>query len=155
MYNHEPKDYQCPFCHLVKGEPDEINSLNDIVLQNELITAYVSPKWWPNIKGNVLIIPNKHFENLYDLPDEYGHAVFDAQKAIAIALKEVYKCDGTSTRQHNEPAGHQEVWHYHLHVFPRYKGDNLYLNAEKSRYVSKEERKPYAEKLRKYFEEHK
>jgi diadenosine tetraphosphate (Ap4A) HIT family hydrolase len=34
--------------------------------------------------------------------------------------------DGTSTRQHNEPAGNQDVWHYHEHVFPRYDGDELY-----------------------------
>jgi len=154
MHNHEPENYECPFCAIVDGKFGKINSPDDIVLQNKFITAYISPQWWPNIEGNVIIIPNKHFENLYDLPNEYGHAIFDAEKAIAIAFKEVYKSDGVSTRQHNEPAGHQEVWHYHLHVFPRYTNDNLYTNHEKSRYVSVEERKPYADKLKEYFKNH-
>jgi histidine triad (HIT) family protein len=48
-------------------------------------------------------------------------------RRIAIALKEAFACDGTSTRQHNEPAGNQhDMWHLHVHVFPRYEGDNLY-----------------------------
>jgi histidine triad (HIT) family protein len=45
-------------------------------------------------------------------------------------MKAAYGCDGTSTRQHNEPAGHQEVWHYHLHVFPRFMGDGLYASRK-------------------------
>lgn len=40
-------------------------------------------------------------------------------------MKAAYGCDGVSTRQHNEPAGDQDVWHYHLHVVPRWHGDAL------------------------------
>ena len=50
------------------------------------------------------------------------------------------------TRQHNEPDGQQEVWHYHLHVFPRHAGDDL--DGSEARVASPEERKPYAEALR-------
>jgi len=68
---------------------------------------------------------------------------------VAIALKKVYQCDGVSSRQHNEPSGDQDVWHYHLHVFPRYKDDNLYKTE---RELSKqEERIKYADALRDYF----
>jgi len=41
-------------------------------------------------------------------------------------MKQAWKCDGVSTRQHNEPAGNQDVWHYHMHVFPRWDNDDLY-----------------------------
>jgi histidine triad (HIT) family protein len=41
-------------------------------------------------------------------------------------MKAIYSCHGVSTRQHNEPAGNQGVWHYHLHVTPRYNGDGFY-----------------------------
>lgn len=41
-------------------------------------------------------------------------------------MKQAFGCDGVSTRQHNEPAGDQDVWHFHLHVFPRWTGDDLY-----------------------------
>lgn len=47
-------------------------------------------------------------------------------RRLALVLKQIHECPGVSTRQHNEPAGNQEVWHYHLHVFPRYDGDGLY-----------------------------
>ena len=63
-------------------------------------------------------------------------------------LKTAYRCEGTSTRQHNEPAGYQDVWHLHAHVFPRYPGDRLYERHEEKRWASPEERAPYAAKLR-------
>lgn len=60
----------------------------------------------------------------------------------------VWQHDGTSTRQHNEPAGYQDVWHLHVHVFPRYDGDRLYERHEEKRWASPAERAPYAAKLR-------
>jgi histidine triad (HIT) family protein len=71
---------------------------------------------------------------------------------VAIAFKEVYAAEGTSTRQHNEPAGYQEVWHYHLHVFPRYNKDYLNDLTFQRRLTTFEERRPYAEKLKRYFD---
>lgn len=71
------------------------------------------------------------------------------EKEVALALKETYKCDGVSSRQHNEPCGGQDVWHYHLHVFPRYKDDNFYKT---DRVNSKpQERVEYAQKIKEYF----
>jgi histidine triad (HIT) family protein len=86
------------------------------------------------------------------MPEEIGHKIFDMSKKVTIAFKQTYNCDGTSTRQHNEPAGNQDVFHFHLHVFPRYKGDNLYLNHEDTYWPTMEEKKPYVEKLKIYFE---
>ena len=74
-----------------------------------------------------LIIPNQHFENIYDLPASLAGEIHRVARDIALALKATYACDGVSTRQHNELAGNQHVWHYHLHVFPRYGNDNLYF----------------------------
>lgn len=62
---------------------------------------------------------------------------------------ETYKCDGVSSRQYNEPCGNQDVWHYHLHVFPGYKNDNLYKTDREN--SDPEERLEYAPKLRNYF----
>ena len=153
MISHAPKNYICPFCAFVKNTEAEgvLQVQQDIIYQDHFITAFISPKWWEKNPGNVIIIPNEHFENIYDLPNELGYKIHDAAKEVAIALKTVYKCDGVSTRQHNEPAGNQDVFHYHLHVFPRYTNDNLYKNHDKKRFVSPEERLPFAEKLRNYF----
>ena len=66
---------------------------------------------------------NEHFENIYDLPIHYALDIHRVARMTALALQRVYSCDGVSTRQHNEPAGNQDVWHYHVHVMPRYKDD--------------------------------
>ena len=65
-------------------------------------------------------------------------------------LKEALACDGTSTRQHNEPAGNQhDMWHLHVHVFPRYDGDNLY--ASSYRESTLDERRDLAASLQRVF----
>ncbi|MFA5932542.1 MAG: HIT family protein [Microgenomates group bacterium] len=131
MFNHEPSGYLCPFCKLAQGEEDEINKKEYIVYEDKNTLAYVSPKWWINNPGNVLVISKKHVENIYDTPDDLLCDVYLTVKKISIAVKKTYKCDGTSTRQHNEPAGGQDVWHFHVHVFPRYENDDLYKNHDK------------------------
>jgi histidine triad (HIT) family protein len=152
VFNHQPAGYVCPFCLLIAGAEDgAINTQRDIVRRNGLATAFVSPRWWPRNHGHVLVIPDAHHENLYDLPAEYGHAVHDVAREVAIAMRVVYGCDGTSVRQHNEPAGDQAVWHYHVHVFPRYVGDGLYGSVPDSGYRAPAERWPHADRLREYF----
>jgi len=150
MYTHAPKDYECPFCNFLKGNETDFNQKQDIVYQNHYVTAFIAPKWWVNNPGHVLVIPNKHFENIYDITDEYLSEVYKVVKKVATAIRGSYGCDGTSTRQHNEPAGNQDVWHFHVHVYPRYNDDNLYLNHGKKMFVEAEKRLPYAEKLRTY-----
>ncbi|MBB4690836.1 HIT family protein [Paractinoplanes abujensis] len=153
MFNHEPEGYDCPFCRLVAGEDDPagVNLQADIVRRNTLATAFVSPSWWPHNPGNVLVVADAHHENLYDLPSACGHAVHDLVREVAVAMRHTYGCDGISVRQHNEPAGHQTAWHYHVHVFPRYPGDNLYALPSRPGFVPAAERLPYALKLRAHF----
>lgn len=119
---------------------------SDVILRTEAITAFISPRWWPKNPGSVLVIPNEHYENVYSIPDDLLHQVQSVGKRVALAMKAGYQCDGTSFRQHNEPAGNQDVWHYRLHVFPRYRGDDLYLL--RGRTTTPEERKTYADILR-------
>jgi len=150
VFNHEPAGYVCPMCRLVAGGEDEhrVNTQRDVVKRDPLATAYIPPKWWPNNHGHVLVVPNAHHESLYDLPSDDGHAVHDLVREVAIAIRETYGCAGTSVRQHNEPAGNQEVWHYHVHVYPRYDGDDLYRSRPYPEYVPAERRWPYADRLR-------
>lgn len=152
--HHAPEPYDCPFCRVTRGTPCPLpyTQPEDVVLRTDLVTAFIAAGWWPNNPGHVLIVPNEHFENLYELPGEYGATIHDASRAVALALKQVYGCDGVSTRQHNEPAGGQDVWHYHLHVFPRDVGDDLYLLTRERRTTTPGERRPYAERLRMYLE---
>ena len=151
MYNHAPINYTCPFCSLLQGVKNEevLSVASDIFFQDEHICAIISSHQWPKNLGHALVFPIKHFENIYDLPVELGGKIHMVAQKIALAMKSLYGCDGISTRQHNEPAGSQDVWHYHLHVFPRYAGDHLYS----SQYVEMpaEARAAYANLLRSYF----
>lgn len=153
MYNHAPEGYICPFCQIAKGKENEQISTkqNDIIYKDVDVTAFISSCWWKNNKGHVIIIPNKHIENLYDLPSDISCRIHNLERKIAFALKETYLCDGVSSRQHNEPAGNQDVWHYHLHVFPRYVNDRLYKSDREN--TKPEERLEYAQKLRDYLDD--
>jgi histidine triad (HIT) family protein len=148
VFNHRPDGYVCPFCRVLSGEESPHNRIQDVVRRTGSATAFISPKWWPNNHGHVLVVPNAHHENLYDLPAESGHAVHDLVREVAIAMRMAYGCEGISTRQHNEPAGDQDAWHYHVHVYPRYHGDDLYRTTAYPEFVTADRRLPYAEKLR-------
>jgi len=153
LYTHAPADYQCPFCAVASGEdgPYPFTRQSDVVYRDEHATAFVNMRWWPNNPGHVLVIPNRHIENIYGLTPDIAVHVHEASRRVALAMKRAYRCDGVSTRQHNEPSGYQEVWHYHLHVFPRYADDRLYDLSHQHRTTTPEERLPYAERLRASF----
>jgi histidine triad (HIT) family protein len=149
LHNHAPEGYDCPFCGIVRGERG-LTIAEHVVLRNEEVTAFIALTWWRNNPGHVVVVPNQHYENLYDLPAEYGTPIQSAAKTIAIAMKKAFQCDAVSTRQHNEPAGNQDVWHYHLHVIPRYRGDRLYelTGTSTAPVIDEELRTSYAVKLR-------
>lgn len=152
MYNHAPKNYECPFCGIAKMEENSLTGFKKeyLVYADKQITAFMSSMKWPKCVGVVIIIPNKHYENIYDIPDKLISKIAVAGKKIAIAMKKGYKCDAVSTRQHNEPAGNQSVWHYHFQVMPRYANDNLYTNHKKKTSATDKERIKFAKMLRKF-----
>ena len=147
MRTHEPAGYDCPFCRMQLGVHDDHNEPEDVVAVTDLAYARISPKWWPANPGAVLVIPRAHHENLYAIPAPVGHAVWDLTQQVAVAMRESYDCDGMSTRQHNEPAGNQDVWHLHVHVFPRHDGYRLSEQHLSTRWVTPAERRPYADRL--------
>jgi histidine triad (HIT) family protein len=151
VYNHAPDDYACPFCLLARGidasQSAHVLSRNaDTVYRDGEVTALIASHQWPNNHGHVLLLPNAHHENIYELPLYLATRIHELARALALAMKAAYGCDGTSTRQHNEPAGNQDVWHYHLHLFPRYAGDALYTSQRAL--MPAGERAVYAARLR-------
>jgi histidine triad (HIT) family protein len=156
MYNHATQLYTCPICPAVKGLEieDTLIKQTDIVYKDEIVTAFISTFFKKNNPGHVIIVPNMHYENIYDLPDDVSHAIQSLSKKIAVALKATYQCDGVSTAQHNEPAGDQHAFHYHFHVFPRYDYDNLYMHIMEKTIPTPEERASYADRLKAYFSSH-
>ncbi len=153
MESNAPKDYICPICLSNKGveNSDTLLKQDDLVFKDSVVSVWINSFWIKGSEGHVIIVPNKHFENIYDLSSGVGHRLFDLSKRMSIALKEVYKCDGITLRQNNEPAGDQHAFHYHLHVFPRYKDDDFNKELTKKSFLSDpDDRKRYAKKLTTY-----
>lgn len=151
IVSHEPPGYRCPFCKLAADDETSLSSQRDIVRRTEGAFALIAPRWKPNNLGHVLVVTQSHHENLYELPSAAGHAVHDLTREIALAMKATYGCDGVSTRQHNEPAGNQSEWHYHVHVFPRYHGDDMYRTRSLPGAATPADRAVFADRFRSYF----
>lgn len=150
MHNHASSDYICPICLGVSGveSEDTLMRLTDIVYIDEFVTAFINSFWIKNNPGHVIVVPNDHYENIYDLSAELATHIFSITRKVAIAMKESYKCDGITTLQNNEPAGGQHAFHYHQHIFPRYENDALHENMSNKQLAESAIRKEYADKLR-------
>jgi histidine triad (HIT) family protein len=155
MYNHAPYDYNCPLCLAINGVESDATMMkqDDIFYREDLVMAAVNSKFIGNNPGHIIVVPLKHFENLYDLPEAEGNRIMKVTKEIALAMKEVRKCAGTMILQNNEPASGQHAYHYHLHIFPRFDGDKLHEHMNDSRVATPEERKPFSSAMKEYFQQ--
>jgi histidine triad (HIT) family protein len=152
MYNHATEEYSCPICLAAEGIESEATWIvqPDIFYRDLDIMAFIGSK---SIEGNdhhPIIVPIAHHEHLYDIPDAISAKIIQLSKRVAIGLKEVRGADGVTVIQNNEPAADQHAFHYHMHVIPRFEGDNFHnalWSTERSR---PEDRKRYADDLRDY-----
>ena len=108
----------CVFCEIVAGALPSVK-----VREDGLTLAFMTLE--PATIGHVLVIPKRHSRNLFDIEVSDLEAVIVASKETARLQRERLKCDGVSLFQANEPAGFQTVFHFHLHVVPRYRGDQV------------------------------
>lgn len=127
--SHEPQGYVCPFCQLRDGSTDDPGNrceLSDLVYQDADVLVFIASDGFGPHAGHAMITPAAHREAIYDLDDHLLAKISIFSRHLSLAIKLAWGPPGTSVRQHNEPAGNQHVWHYHLHVFPRYPDDMLY-----------------------------
>jgi histidine triad (HIT) family protein len=146
-----PEGYICPICAGLRepGGADTLIVASDIIYRDDHVTALINTFWMGKNSGHVIVVPNEHYENIYDLPADLGHHVFDTAQKVAIAMKTAYQCDGITTRQNNEPAGDQHGFHFHFHVVPRYHDDGYNsVKPKDKRLAPPDERAGYAAKLR-------
>lgn len=155
MFNHAPKDYKCPICISNNGIENDDSWIKqaDYFYRDELVSAFISSKAIKGNEGHPLVVPNEHYENIYDLPEHIAHRIMDIAKKTAIAIKHVRKCDGVNFIQNNEPAASQHAFHYHLHIVPRFENDNFYVESQRAEKSNPEDRVQYAQDLREYFEQ--
>lgn len=113
-------DNNCIFCKLANGEIPTATLYEDDDFRVILDAG-------PASKGHALILPKKHYANLYELPDEVAAKVLVLAKKMITKLTDVLGCDGYNIVQNNGEAAGQTVFHFHLHMIPRYKNDRVGL----------------------------
>ncbi len=97
--------------------------------------------------GHTLIVPRRHFRDIYELPDELAAPILQMASRVARAAKRAFTADGMELRQYNELAGGQEIFHFHLHVTPRFVNDGERFNAP-PRLLTREQQEASARLLR-------
>ena len=113
-------DPDCIFCKILAGElPGEV------VHEDEHTVAFMDINPWT--RGHAVVIPRNHSKNLYEIPDEDLERTIVAAKRLATRMKERLGCDGVNLLNSCEPAAWQTVFHFHVHVIPRYEDDPLEL----------------------------
>lgn len=111
------KDENCIFCKLANGDIPTAT-----VYEDEYLRAIMDAA--PANKGHIIILPKSHAANIYELEDEYVSRAFVLAKKLAVALKKLTGCDGVNILQNNGGAAGQTVFHFHVHVIPRFKDDD-------------------------------
>ncbi|MEE0884952.1 MAG: HIT family protein [Faecalimonas sp.] len=108
----------CIFCKIAAGDISSATIYEDndfrVILDIE-----------PASKGHALILPKEHYANLYELSDELAAKALIVAKKVITKMTGILGCDGYNVVQNNGEAAGQTVFHFHVHLIPRYKDDNV------------------------------
>lgn len=130
----------CVFCKIIKGELPSYRVYEDEDILTVLDINPVS-------RGHCLVIPKKHFENIFDIDDIILQKIISGAKLISKKLAKSLKADGINLLQANGEKAGQVVFHFHLHVVPRYNNDGLNFHPASRQEPTLEELKKLAEKI--------
>ena len=103
----------CVFCKIIDGQ---IPSLK--VYEDEHVYAFMDIM--PLTKGHTLLIPKTHCKDLFEMPEDVARNLYAAAPKVANAIKAAFNPIGMNTINNNGAAAGQTVFHYHLHLVPRY-----------------------------------
>lgn len=108
----------CLFCNIANGMMESAT-----IFENSEFRVILDK--FPGAKGHTLIIPKEHIEDIYDLDAETAGKLFALATIVAKSLKKILNCDGMNLLQNNGIIAGQTVFHFHLHLIPRYNNDGL------------------------------
>lgn len=125
------KDDNCIFCKIANGEIP-----SKTIYEDEKFRVILD--LGPATKGHALILPKDHYANLYELPEEMAGNVMKLAQKMATQITEKLGCEGFNLVQNNGDLAGQTVYHFHLHLIPRYRADGQTIGW-KPQEVSQEE----------------
>lgn len=119
-------DKDCIFCKIANGEIPSKTLYEDkdfrVILDIE-----------PASKGHALILPKEHFQDIFDLNEEISKKVFPLAVKMSKEMKDTLQCDGFNILQNNGIDGGQTVFHFHMHLIPRYKNDDIGIQSKQKK----------------------
>ena len=116
----------CVFCSILAGDlPAEL------VQEDEHTVAFMDINPWT--RGHAVVIPRRHSRNIFDIDDEDLGRTSVAAKRLSLTMRGRLGCDGIDLLNAAEPAAWQTIWHFHIHVIPRYEDDPLELPTRPER----------------------
>jgi diadenosine tetraphosphate (Ap4A) HIT family hydrolase len=130
----------CAFCRIARDQ-----ALASRVYEDKEVMAFLDFR--PVSEGHTLVATKKHYENIFEVPDEEVAYLFKIVKKMALAIKKGVGADGISIAQNNGAAAHQVVFHFHVHVIPRYEMREAHRPSEAQR---KDNLERTAEKIREF-----
>ena len=110
----------CIFCKIINGEIP-----SHVLYEDEQFKVIFDVN--PATKGHALILPKEHYANLYELPEETAADAMKLAQRMMRKMTEKLDCDGFNIVQNNGEAAGQTVFHFHMHLIPRYKNDGEIL----------------------------
>lgn len=117
------KDNNCIFCKIANGEIP-----SSTLYEDEMVRVILDIS--PASKGHALILPKEHYANLYEISDEMASHVIKTAKKMAKKMQEELRSEGLNVLQNNGELAGQTVFHYHMHLIPRYQGDKVNMKWE-------------------------
>ncbi len=112
------KKDDCIFCKIANGEIPSTT-----IYENEEFRVFFDIN--PASKGHCLIVPKEHYSNIFDIDKETAGRLFSLATVVAGSLKKELNCEGMNIVQNNGEIAGQTVFHFHLHLIPRYTGDTV------------------------------
>ena len=116
---------ECVFCKIIKGELKASKKYED-----ELVIAFLDAN--PVSKNHTLIVPKKHYENIYDTPKKYLQRIITVAKKLAKEYKKKQGIENINLLHASGEYAEQSVFHYHMHLIPRKENDGLRLWLKKT-----------------------
>ena len=110
------KKQDCIFCRIISGEIPSA-----VIYENSKFKVIMDIA--PANKGHVLILPKEHYDNIYDIDTATAGELFELAAMTARALKLVLGCDGMNILQNNGTVAGQTVFHFQMHIIPRFEDD--------------------------------
>ncbi len=110
----------CTFCQIIRKEKQAY-----FVYEDEQCAAFLDA--YPVNEGHTLVVPKRHYENIYDIPEDILAHIMKMSKRLAMDYQKVFHSIGLNIIQSNGTAARQTIFHFHLHVIPRYQNDGLAL----------------------------